>query len=153
MRLLISAVLGAAGLIYADNATAETVSFGTDWKAEAEHGGYYQAIATGIYRHQGLEVMLRQGGPQVNHAQLLAAGRLDFNLAPNSFGPLNLTAENIPMAAVAAIFQKDPSVLIAHPGQGNDSLAALKGKPIMIGSDTRIPSWAFLKSKLCHTDH
>jgi NitT/TauT family transport system substrate-binding protein len=153
MRLLISAVLGAAaGLACTDNATAETVSFGTDWKAEAEHGGYYQAIATGIYRQHGLEVTLRQGGPQVNHAQLLAAGRLDFNLAPNSFGPLNFTAENIPMVAVAAIFQKDPSVLIAHPGQGNDSLAALKGKPIMIGSDTRITSWTFLKTKFGFTD-
>ena len=95
---------------------------------------------------------LRQGGPQVNHAQLLAAGRLDFNLAPNSFGPLNFTAENIPMVAVAALFQKDPSVLIAHPGQGNDSLAALKGKPIMIGSDTRITAWMFLKSKFGYTD-
>jgi len=153
MRLLISAVLGAAaGLACTDNATAETVSFGTDWKAEAEHGGYYQAIATGIYRQHGLEVTLRQGGPQVNHAQLLAAGRLDFNLAPNSFGPLNFTAENIPMVEVAAIFQKDPSVLIAHPGQGNDSLPALKGKPIMIGSDTRITSWTFLKTKFGFTD-
>jgi len=153
MRLLFSAVLvAAAGLACTDNATAETVSFGTDWKAEAEHGGYYQAIATGIYRQHGIELTLRPGGPQVNHAQLLAAGRLDFNLTPNSFGPLNFTAENIPMVAVAAIFQKDPSVLIAHPGQGNDSLAALKGKPIMIGSDTRITSWMFLKSKFGYTD-
>ncbi|HXO91050.1 MAG TPA: ABC transporter substrate-binding protein [Stellaceae bacterium] len=153
MRVLIAATLGAvAGLMFTRSAAAENVSFGTDWKAEAEHGGYYQAVASGIYRQRGLEVTLRQGGPQVNHAQLLAAGRLDFNLAPNSFGPLNFTAENIPMVAVAAIFQKDPSVLIAHPGQGNDSLAALKGKPIMIGSDTRITSWAFLKSKFGYTD-
>ena len=153
MRVLIAATLGAvAGLMFTRSAAAENVSFGTDWKAEAEHGGYYQAVASGIYRQRGLEVTLRQGGPQVNHAQLLAAGRLDFNLAPNSFGPLNFTAENIPMVAVAAIFQKDPSVLIAHPGQGNDGLAALKGKPIMIGSDTRITSWAFLKSKFGYTD-
>src|SRR5438067_9661476 len=153
MRLLISAILGAAaGLVCTDNAKAETVSFGTDWKAEAEHGGYYQAIATGIYKRHGLDVMLRQGGPQLNHAQLLAAGRLDFNLAPNSFVPLNFVQEDVPMVAVAAIFQKDPSVLIAHPGQGNDSLAALKGKPIMIGSDTRITSWVFLKSKFGYTD-
>ena len=133
-------------------AAAENVAFGTDWKAEAEHGGYYQAVATGIYQRYGLDVTLRQGGPQVNHAQLLAAGLLDFNLAPNSFIPLNFVQENIPMVAVAAIFQKDPSVLIAHPGEGNDSLAALKGKPIMIGSDTRITSWNFLKSKFGYTD-
>jgi NitT/TauT family transport system substrate-binding protein len=153
MRVLIVAILYAAIAVAAGSgATAQEVSFGTDWKAEAEHGGYYQAIATGIYRGHGLEVALRQGGPQVNHAQLLAAGRLDFNLAPNSFGPLNFVSEKIPMVAVAAIFQKDPSVLIAHPGQGNDSLAALKGKPIMIGSDTRVTSWMFLKNKFGYSD-
>ena len=133
-------------------AHAETVTFGTDWKAEAEHGGYYQAIAAGIYKKYGLDVQLRQGGPQVNHAQLLAAGVLDFNLASNSFGPLNFAQQNIPMVAVAAMFQKDPSVLIAHPGEGNDSLAALKGKPIMISGDTRTGSWLFLKQKFGYTD-
>jgi NitT/TauT family transport system substrate-binding protein len=133
-------------------ARAESVSFGTDWKAEAEHGGYYQAIATGIYKKYGLDVTLRQGGPQVNHAQLLAAGALDFNIASNSFPPLNFAQQNIPMVAVAAFFQKDPSVLIAHPGEGNDSLAALKGKPIMISGDTRAGSWLFLKQKFGYTD-
>jgi len=144
------AVLGAA-LVGPPNGSAETVNFGTDWKAEAEHGGFYQAIATGIYNRYGLDVKLRPGGPQVNHAQLLAAGVLDFNIASNSFVPLNFVQENIPMLAVAAIFQKDPSVLIAHPGQG-DSLAALKGRPIMIGSDTRVTAWQFLKQKFGYTD-
>jgi len=130
----------------------DKVTFGTDWKAEAEHGGYYQAIATGIYRQHGLEVTLRQGGPQVNHAQLLAAGRLDFNEAPNSFIALNFVNEKIPMLAVAAMFQKDPSVLIAHRGVGNDTLAALKGKPIMISADTRVGWWLFLKAKFGYSD-
>jgi NitT/TauT family transport system substrate-binding protein len=131
---------------------ADQVTFGTDWKAEAEHGGYYQAIATGIYQKRGLAVTLRQGGPQVNHAQLLAAGRLDFNEAPNSFVGLNYVKENIPMVAVAALFQKDPSVLIAHAGVGNNSLAALKGKPIMISTDTRAGWWLFLKAKFGYSD-
>src|SRR5262249_51418603 len=135
-RMLAAALIALA--LAAPASAADKVSFGTDWKAQAEHGGFYQALATGIYAKRGLEVTLRQGGPQVNHAQLLAAGRLDFNMAPDSFGPLNFAREGIPMVAVAALFQKDPKVLIAHPGQGNDSLAALKGKPIMIGSDTRV---------------
>ncbi len=130
----------------------DQVTFGTDWRAEAEHGGYYQAIATGIYAKYGLDVALRQGGPQVNHTQLLAAGRLDFDEAPNSFIGLNFVKESIPMVAVAAFFQKDPSVLIAHPGVGNDSLAALKGKPIMIGTDTRFGYWLFLKAKFGYSD-
>jgi NitT/TauT family transport system substrate-binding protein len=150
--LLAAAALVCAVLALARGASAETVNFGTDWKAEAEHGGFYQAVATGIYKKHGLEVNLRPGGPQVNHAQLLAAGVLDFNIASNSFVPLNFAQEKIPMVAVAAIFQKDPSVLIAHPGRGDDSLAALKGKPIMIGSDTRVTSWLFLKQKFGYTD-
>jgi NitT/TauT family transport system substrate-binding protein len=133
-------------------AAADKVKFGTDWKAEAEHGGYYQAIASGIYQRHGLDVDLQPGGPQVNHSQLLAAGVLDFNIASNSFIPLNYVQQKIPMVAVAAIFQKDPSVLIAHPGQGDNSLAALKGKPIMIGSDTRVTSWLFLKQKFGYSD-
>ncbi|HEX9490962.1 MAG TPA: ABC transporter substrate-binding protein [Stellaceae bacterium] len=148
IAMLVASVLAAAGAARGE----DKVSFGTDWKAEAEHGGYYQAIAAGIYKKHGLDVSLRQGGPQVNHAQLLAAGRLDFNEAPNSFISLNFVAENIPMVAVAAMFQKDPSVLIAHPGVGNDSLAALKGKPIMIGADTRVGWWLFLKAKFGYSD-
>src|SRR6478672_11803990 len=149
-RRSISTVFAAGMLAWtlmARGASAETVNFGTDWKAEAEHGGFYQAIATGIYTKHGLEVNLRPGGPQVNHAQLLAAGVLDFNVGSNSFVPLNFVREKVPMVAVAAIFQKDPSVLIAHPGQGDDSLPAFKGRPIMIGSDTRVTSWLFLKQK------
>ncbi len=131
---------------------AEAVAFGTDWRAQAEHGGFYQALAKGFYRKRGLTVEIRQGGPQINHAQLLAVGRVDFSLASNSFIALNYVRENIPMVAVAAIFQKDPQVLIAHPGQGNDTLSALKGKPIHIGSDTRVGSWLFLKARYGFTD-
>src|SRR6266571_9352539 len=149
---LAAASLLGASMALPRAASAESVAFGTDWKAEAEHGGFYQAIATGIYKRHGLDVRLRPGGPQVNHAQLLAAGVLDFNIASNSFVPLNFVREKIPMVAVAAIFQKDPSVLIAHPGQGEDSLAALKGKPIMISGDTRVTSWLFLKEKFGYSD-
>lgn len=132
---------------------ADRVIFGTDWKAQAEQGGFYQALATGIYAKYRLDVSIQSGGPQVNQAQLLAAGRLDFNLASNSFIALNYVAENVPMVAIAAIFQKDPAVLIAHPGQGIDSPAALKGKPIMIGADTRIGYWQFLKLKFAFADN
>ncbi len=131
---------------------ADHINFGLDWKAEAEYAGFYQAAATGLYAKRGLDVTIQQGGPQVNHTQLLLAGRLDFNIASNSFTAMNFVKENIPFRAVAAIFQKDPSVLIAHPGQGNDSFAALKGKAIMIGSDTRVGWWNFVRAKFGYSD-
>nr|WP_294507550.1 ABC transporter substrate-binding protein [uncultured Rhodopila sp.] len=130
----------------------DKITFGLDWKAEAEYGGYYQAVATGIYARHGLDVTIREGGPQVNHTQLLIAGRLDFNIASNAFLALNFVKEAIPFRAVASIYQKDPAVLIAHPGQGNDSFAALKGKPIMLSGDTRIGWWNFLKTKFGYSD-
>ena len=132
--------------------SADKVSLGTDWRAQAEHGGYYQALATGLYAKAGLEVEIRQGGPQINHSQLLAAGRLDFSAVPNSFIPLNFVAQDVPVVAVAAIFQKDPAVLISHAGTGHDTLAQLKGQKIMISPDTRIGFWRFLRAKYGYTD-
>jgi NitT/TauT family transport system substrate-binding protein len=148
---LVVAVLALLAAVMPAHAV-DKVSFGTDWKAQAEHGGFYQAIAKGIYARHGLDVTLRQGGPQVNHAQLLAAGRLDFNMSSNSFIAMNYVAENIPMVAVAALFQKDPAVLIAHPNRGVREIADLKGKPIMIGSDTRVGWWLFMKARFGFTD-
>jgi NitT/TauT family transport system substrate-binding protein len=130
----------------------DKVAFGLDWKAEAEYGGYYQAVAQGIYRRHGLEVTIREGGPQVNQAQLMMAGRLDFDLASNGFLALNFVRENLPFVAVAAMFQKDPSVLIAHAGQGHDSFPALKGVPIMISGDSRAGWWNFLRAKFGYSD-
>jgi NitT/TauT family transport system substrate-binding protein len=130
----------------------DKITFGLDWKAEAEYGGYYQALATGIYDRHGLDVTIREGGPQVNHMQLLIAGRLDFNIAGNSFLAMNMVKENVPFRTVAVMFQKDPAVLIAHPGQGNDSFEALKGKPIMISGDTRIGWWNYIRAKYGYSD-
>lgn len=129
---------------------ADHVALGLDWKAEAEYGGYYQALATGIYAKHGLDVTIREGGPQINQMQLLMAGRLDFNLGGGR--AIEFAAEKLPFMAVAAIFQRDLAVLIAHPGQGNDSFAALKGKPIMIGADTRNGWWRFLAAKYGYDD-
>lgn len=127
------------------------VNFGLDWVAEAEYGGFYQAIATGIYAAHGLDVTIHQGGPQVNHMQLLIAGRLDFNLGGGR--AIEFAAENLPFMAVAAIFQRDLAVLLAHPGQGNDSFESLRGKPILIGADTRNGWWLYLAAKYGYSDN
>ena len=128
----------------------DRVVFGLDWKAEAEYGGFYQALATGLYAKHGLDVTIEEGGPQVNHMMLLMAGRLDFNLAGGR--AVEFAEKNLPFVAIAAIFQKVLSVLIAHPGQGNDSFAELKGKPIMIGADARVGWWRFLAAKFGYDD-
>jgi len=146
----LAAIAVAAGAVPAG--AQDKVSFGTDWRAQAEHGCFYQAQAAGIYREHGLDVTIRQGGPNLNHRQLMINGALDFNMGSNAYGALNFAKEGIPMVAVAAMFQKLPAVLIAHPGVGNDGFEALKGKPILISTDARATWWLFLKQRFGYTD-
>jgi NitT/TauT family transport system substrate-binding protein len=145
-------VLAACLLLAPAARAADSVTFGLDWVAEAEYGGYYQALATGIYKKYGLDVSIVEGGPQVNNAELLVAGKLTFDITSNSFLALNFAQENIPFEAVAAGFQKDPDILMAHPGMGNDNFADLKGKPIAVSDDTRASWWLYLKAKYGFTD-
>jgi NitT/TauT family transport system substrate-binding protein len=143
----------AAAVLLAGPAAAQTkVVFGTDWLAEAEHGGFYQALALGLYKKHGLDVTIRMGGPQTNPPQQVAAGVVDFQLSSGSFAALAMAQQGIPVEAVAAFFQKDPQVLISHPGTGSDTLAEMKGKPIMISAAARTGWWLFLKTKYGFTD-
>src|ERR1700759_2860838 len=93
----------------------DKVRFGTNWVAEAEHGGFYQALADGTYRRYGLDVTIVPGGPQVNNQILLAVGKLDFFMSANTLQSFDAVAQNIPTLPVPAMFQKDPEVLLADP--------------------------------------
>lgn len=151
LRVAFAAALALTAVSTAARA-ATKITFGLDWVAEPEYGGYYEAIAEGLYKKAGLDVTIYQGGPQVNTAQLLVAGKLDFDITSNAFLALNFAQEHIPYEVVAAGFQEDPDCLIAHHGQGNDSFEDLKGKPIAVSTDTRASWWLYLKSKYGYTD-
>ncbi len=105
----------AASLTAAQAQKLDQVRFGTNWVAEAEHGGFYQAVADGTYKKHGLDVEIVSGGPNVNNRILLPVGKLDFYMSANSLQTFDAVANNIPTIAVAASFQKDPQVLIARP--------------------------------------
>src|SRR3954470_11107701 len=128
MRFLI-AVLFSILITPAMAAPRTHITFVTDWKAQAEHGGFYEALAEGIYAKNGLDITIREGGPDVNVPQLLAGGAADFGIGSNAFVVMNLVQEKVPLRAVMAIFQKDPQVLISHPRHDMNSLAEMKGKP------------------------
>lgn len=129
----------------------DKVVLSTNWYAQAEHGGFYQSVAEGIYEKYNLNVTIRQGGPGINTKALLLAGKVDFNIG-GSAGALNFVNSKVPFKAVAAIFQKDPQVLISHPGQGNDSIEDFKDKILLISNYNKVTFWPFLKSKYGFTD-
>lgn len=121
--------IGSAGLLAASvqfSAAAEDVTFGTNWLAQAEHGGFYQAVADGSYAACGLNVTISPGGPQVSGRPLLLAGKLDFYMGGNLLQAFDAVQQNIPLRIVAASFQKDPQVVMSHPGQGLDKWEDLK---------------------------
>jgi NitT/TauT family transport system substrate-binding protein len=128
------------------------IKFATDWHAQAEQGGFYQALATGEYSKRGLDVTIVQGGPSVNVPQLLASHAVDLGMGSNSFIVMNLAQEKAPVKAVAAYMQKDPQVLIAHEGQGIRSIADMKGHPILLSDASVTAFWVWLKAKYGFTD-
>jgi NitT/TauT family transport system substrate-binding protein len=124
----------------------DKVTFATNWRAEAEHGGYYQAVADGTYAKYGLDVTILQGGPQVNNRLLLAAGKIDFNMGANMIQAFDAVQEDIPIVAVASMFQKDPIVLLSHPGVGFDKFEDLPKATAFIGKDALISVFQWLKA-------
>ena len=134
-----------------DNVALDKVTFGTNWFAQAEHGGFYQAVAKGIYQEYGLDVTIKMGGPQVNGTQLLMGNAIDFYMGYTT-DAIKAVENGIPKITVAAIFQKDPQIILAHPGVGHDTLASLKGKPIYISAEANTAFWPFLKAKYKYTD-
>lgn len=136
------ALLTLSGLAQAQQA----VTFATNWKAQAAHGGFYQAVADGTYKKYGLEVTIRQGGPQVNNRPLLPARRIDFLMTGNLLHSFDNVKNGIPVVVVAAMFQKDPQALIAHPNQDYENFSSLKDAPVaLIAKDGQFTWWQWLK--------
>jgi NitT/TauT family transport system substrate-binding protein len=128
------ALTAAMGLLLGSGSAValDKVTFATNWKAEAEHGGFYQAVADGTYAKYGLEVTIRAGGPQSNERALLPAGKVEFIMGGNLNPAFNAVQEGIPTRVVAAIFQKDPQVFLTHPGVGLDTWESLKKATMLV---------------------
>ena len=136
--------------LYAAPATAQTldkVSFGTNWVAEAEHGGFFQAAADGTYKKYGLDVTIVPGGPNNNNRMLLISGKLDFFMAANTLMSFDAVANNVPVVAVAAIFQKDPQVFLTHPDSKVAKLEDLKPLTLFVSKEGITSYFQWLKSE------
>ena len=119
----------------------EKVTFATNWLAQPEHGGYYQAVADGTYAECGLDVEIMQGGPQVSGRPLLLAGKIDFYMGGNLLQAFSAVEQEIPLKIVAASFQKEPQVLMSHPGEGLDSWEDLTNAEQFILGDEGFQSY------------
>ena len=149
MRRLLGVVLAVAGGLFIAPATAqplEKFSFGTNWVAQAEHGGFYQALADGTYRRHGLDVTIVQGGPNINNRLLLPVGRIDGFMSANTLQSFDAVENNIPTLAVATMFQKEPQVLMAHPDQGIEKFEDLKRLTLYISKEGIAGYYQWLKA-------
>ncbi len=139
-------MLGAASLAQAQ----EKLTYMTNWYAQAEHGGFYQAVATGIYKKYGLDVTVKMGGPQVNIMQLMAAGQADCIMGSSDMQMMVARAGGLPVTTVAAIFQKDPQVFIAH--EHVKGFEDMKDKTILIAPSAQRGYWLWMKNKFGFQD-
>jgi NitT/TauT family transport system substrate-binding protein len=146
-RLAVAALL-ALGALHAR--AEEKFIYMTNWYAQAEHGGFYQAVATGIYKKLGLDVTVKMGGPQVNIMQIMAAGQAECVMGSSDLQMMQIRESGVPVVTVAAIFQKDPQVLIAHDDV--KSFEQMKGKTILIAQSANRGYWPWVKSKFGLTD-
>jgi NitT/TauT family transport system substrate-binding protein len=148
LRALTMAVFAlAAALAPAEAETLDKVSFGTNWVAEAEHGGFFQAVADGTYRKYGLDVTIVPGGPNNNNRILLIAGKIDFFMSANSLQSFDAVTNNVPLVAVAAMFQKDPQVLLTHPDIKATKLEDLKALTLLVSKEGMPTYFQWLKSE------
>ncbi len=146
-RVALAAAMATALCTGAAAQNLDKVSFGTNWVAEAEHGGHYQALADGTYRRYGLDVTIVPGGPQVNNRILLPVGKLDFFMSANTLQSFDAVEQNVPTLAVAAMFQKEPQVLMAHPGQGIEKFEDLKKLTLFISKEGIASYFQYLKAE------
>ena len=146
MRSLIWA--GLAGLLGLSSPALalDKVTFGTNWLAEAEHGGYYQAVVDGTYAKYGLDVTILQGGPQANNGLLLASGKIEFYMGGNMILGFSAVEQNLPIIIVAADFQKDPQIFMSHPGVGFDKWTDLIKATAFVGKEGLVSFYAWMTS-------
>lgn len=135
MQTVISATAALALTASASWAETTPVSFGANWVAQAEHGGFYQAVADGTYEACGLDVTIVPGGPQINNRALMLAGKIDFFMGGDLLNLFNARAQDVPVVAVAAAFQKHPQVFVAHPGTA-ESFGDLKDLTLLVADGT-----------------
>ena len=149
IRRVFAASLLAVGAVGSAQAQ-EQFTYMTNWYAQAEHGGFYQAVATGIYKKLGLDVTIKMGGPQVNIMQIMAAGQTECVMGSSDLQMMQIRESGVPVVTVAAIFQKDPQVLIAH--EDVKSFEQMKGKTILIAQSANRGYWPWVKAKFGLTD-
>jgi len=145
--LLAIALTGLAAVAPARAQTLDKVSFGTNWVAEGEHGGFFQALADGTYKKYGLDVTIVPGGPNENNRMLLIAGKLDFFMSANSLQTFDAVANNVPLVAVAAMFQKDPQVFLSHPEVKVTKIEDLKPLTPFISKEGIVTYFQWMKSE------
>ncbi len=142
----LAALLGAGGA-HAQAPLTE-VTFGTNWLAQGEHGGYYQALADGTYEKYGLKVTIAPGGPRASNRMLMTVGKLDFYMGGSMIQAFSAVEKDIPTVVVAAHFQKEPQVLLSHPGQGLDTFADLrKSDSILLSKDGFATFFQWMKAE------
>jgi NitT/TauT family transport system substrate-binding protein len=106
------------------------VRFKTDWFPQAEHGGFYQAVAKGFYKEAGIDVEIVPGGPGVPVEDILLAGQVDLAMG-RSDDMIAWVSRGVPLMTVGVYMEKDPQAILVHDEDSIRTFSDLNGRTIM----------------------
>ena len=152
MLRLSATAIAALGASTGAGLALESVSFGTNWEAQAEHGGFYQSVADGTFEECGLDVTIVPGGPQVNNRAQMLAGRMDFHMGGNMLQAFDAIEEDIPLIVVGTAFQKSPQVIISHPGVADSWEELQELDTLLIGDGGYVSYYQWMMNEFDFTE-
>ena len=106
------------------------VRFKTDWHPQAEHGGFYQAVARGFYRESGIDVDIVPGGPGVPVSQIVLSGQVDLAMG-RSDDMIAWVSKGLPFVVVGVYMERDPQAILVHEESPVRTFADLNNRTVM----------------------
>ena len=131
LRLLRRLFVAACLFLLASHPAAalDQVSMQLKWKHQFQFAGYYAALEQGFYRDAGLDVSIREGGPDIDVTEAVATGKADFGVC--SANVLRDWTAGRRLVVLAVIFQHSPAIILVPRRADISNVSELRGRTLM----------------------
>lgn len=111
------------------------VSLRLDWVAQGYQSPFYSALGLGYYEEAGLNVEIKDGRGTTDTIKLVANKSDTFGFGQLSEVSFALAAEEVPLTAIAGVFQQMPDAVFVRADSGIEELPGLEGKDLVSSPD------------------
>jgi len=124
-----AALTAGTGAAAGHQAKLTKVTLQLKWVPQAQFAGYYAASLKGFYKAQGLDVTLKNGGPNIIPEQVVASGQAQFGV---DWVPSLLSARDkgTQLVNIAQVFARSGMTQLTWKSSGITTIADMKGKKV-----------------------